>query len=188
MCFKWRALFESKPCLRKWFNTCSQLASSTMVRTSLLQVVRQQWGSSHPTEACNQSCWRQQCACILQVITRLCGNITDNYPKVTKEWKGHAGMEPSKTNKLDPKHFHTIPTSWAILPPLTQICFVFVTCDRQMDRQIKRDLRLDLHSLVWESNVVPAWHCVQLGRLLVSFTHIVHPITLEEHVSEMTKK
>ena len=128
MCFKWRALFESKPCLRKWFNTCSQLASSTMVRTSLLQVVRQQWGSSHSTEACNESCWRQQCACILQVITRLCENITDNYPKVTKEWKGHAGMEPSKSNKLDPKHFHTIPTSCAILPPLTQICFVFVSC------------------------------------------------------------
>ena len=157
MCFKWWALFESKPCLRKWFNTCSQLASSTMVRTSLLQVVRQQWGSSHSTEACNESCWRQQCACILQVITRLCENITDNYPKVTKEWKGHAGMEPSKSNKLDPKHFHTIPTSCAILPPLTQICFVFVTCDRQtdgwMDRQIKRDSRL--HWLVWESNVIP---------------------------------
>ena len=42
-------------------------------------------------------------------------------------------MEPSKPTKLDcmgmtPKHFYTIPTSSAILPPLTQICFVFVSC------------------------------------------------------------
>ena len=28
---------------------------------------------------------------------------------------------------MTPQHFHTIPTSCAILPPLTQICFVFVT-------------------------------------------------------------
>ena len=27
-----------------------------------------------------------------------------------------------------PLHFHTIPTSCAILPPLTQIYFVFVSC------------------------------------------------------------
>ena len=29
---------------------------------------------------------------------------------------------------MRPQHFHTIPTSCAILPPLTQICFVFVSC------------------------------------------------------------
>jgi len=29
---------------------------------------------------------------------------------------------------MTPQHFHTIPTSCAILPPLTQICFVFDTC------------------------------------------------------------
>jgi len=27
---------------------------------------------------------------------------------------------------MTPQHFHTIPTSCAILPPLTQICFVFI--------------------------------------------------------------
>ena len=29
---------------------------------------------------------------------------------------------------MTPQLFHTIPTSCAILPPLTQICFVFVSC------------------------------------------------------------
>ena len=29
---------------------------------------------------------------------------------------------------MTPQHFHTIPTSCVILPPLTQICFVFVSC------------------------------------------------------------
>ena len=29
---------------------------------------------------------------------------------------------------MTPQHFHTIPTSCAILPPLTQICYVFVSC------------------------------------------------------------
>ena len=29
---------------------------------------------------------------------------------------------------MTPQYFHTIPTSCAILPPLTQICFVFVSC------------------------------------------------------------
>ena len=37
-----------------------------------------------------------------------------------------------KTNQtrlgMTPKHFHTIPTSSAILLSLTQICFVFVSC------------------------------------------------------------
>jgi len=27
---------------------------------------------------------------------------------------------------MTPQHFHTIPTSCVILPPLTQLCFVFV--------------------------------------------------------------
>jgi len=27
---------------------------------------------------------------------------------------------------MTPQHFHTIPTSCAIMPPLTQVCFVFV--------------------------------------------------------------
>ena len=53
-----------------------------MVRASLLQVVHQLMTSEaaamHPTEGCNESCWRQQCTCILQAITRLCENITDN--------------------------------------------------------------------------------------------------------------
>ena len=51
-------------------------------------------------------------------------------PKVTKSFpsrkQAHVGMEASKT--MTPQHFHTIPTSCAILPPLTQICFVFVSC------------------------------------------------------------
>ena len=29
---------------------------------------------------------------------------------------------------MTPQHFHNFPTSCAILPPLTQICFVFVCC------------------------------------------------------------
>jgi len=29
---------------------------------------------------------------------------------------------------MTPQHFHTIPTSCAILPPLRPICFVFVSC------------------------------------------------------------
>jgi len=29
---------------------------------------------------------------------------------------------------MTPQHFHTIPASCAILSPLTQICFVFVSC------------------------------------------------------------
>ena len=31
-----------------------------------------------------------------------------------------------------PQHFHTIPTSCAVLPPLTQICFVFVSVQRRV--------------------------------------------------------
>ena len=34
---------------------------------------------------------------------------------------------------MTPQHFHTIPTSCAILPPLTQICFVFVSCVQRRD-------------------------------------------------------
>ena len=46
------------------------------------------------------------------------------------------GMEASKTNQtrwesMTPQHFHTIPTSCAILQPLTQICFVFVSVCRE---------------------------------------------------------
>ena len=41
------------------------------------------------------------------------------------------GWKPQKPTKLDgksPQHFHTILTSCAILLPLTQIYFVFVSC------------------------------------------------------------
>ena len=44
----------------------------------------------------------------------------------------HVGMEASKTNQTrwestTPQHFHTIPTSCAILLPLAQIHYVFVS-------------------------------------------------------------
>ena len=43
----------------------------------------------------------------------------------------YVGMEASKTNhtrweSMTLQHFHTIPASCAILPPLTQICYVFI--------------------------------------------------------------
>ena len=43
-------------------------------------------------------------------------------------------MMKQKPTKLDgnhamtPQHFHTIPTSMRFLVPLTQICFMFVSC------------------------------------------------------------
>ena len=56
-----------------------------------------------------------------------------SHKKFSEEKQAHVGMEASKTNQtrwesMTPQHFHTIPTSCAILPPLTQICFVFVSC------------------------------------------------------------
>ena len=87
------------------------------------------------TEGCNQSCCPQQCTCILQAITRLCENITNDYPKVTKEWKAHAGMEPSKTNNnTSTPSLHLVP----FCRHLHKYAFFFVTCDRQTDRQTDR--------------------------------------------------
>ena len=51
--------------------------------------------------------------------------------KFSEGKQAHVGMEASKTNQTrwkSPQHFHTIPTSCAILLPLTQICYVFVSC------------------------------------------------------------
>ena len=66
------------------------------------------------------------------------GTILDHihYPTSHKKFsegkQAHVGMESSKTNQtrmgMTPQHLHTIPTSCAILLPLTQICFVFVSC------------------------------------------------------------
>ena len=51
--------------------------------------------------------------------------------KFSEGKQAHVGMGALKTNQtrwesMTPQHFHTIPTSCAILPPLTQICYVFV--------------------------------------------------------------
>ena len=53
--------------------------------------------------------------------------------KSQKGKQAHVGMEALKTNQtrwesMTPQHFPTIPTPCAILPPLTQICYVFVSC------------------------------------------------------------
>ena len=42
----------------------------------------------------------------------------------------HVGMKQKQTKLevMTPQHFHTIPTSCGILPPLTQICFMLVSC------------------------------------------------------------
>ena len=53
--------------------------------------------------------------------------------KFSEGKQAHVGMEALKTNRtrwesMTPQHFHTIPTSCAILPPLTQICYAFVSC------------------------------------------------------------
>ena len=114
--------------------------------------------------------------------------------KSQKNEKHMQGWNPQKPTTTLPHHPYILCHFAATYTNM--LFFLLLVTDRQtdrqtdgwMDRQIKRDLRSDLHSLVWESNVVPASHCVQLGRLLVPFTHIVHPTTLEEHVSEMTKK
>ena len=58
----------------------------------------------------------------------------DTSHKTFSEGKqAHVGMEALKTNQskwesMTPQHFHTISTSSAILPPLTQICYVFASC------------------------------------------------------------
>ena len=60
--------------------------------------------------------------------------VISNKSQMFSEGKqAHVGMEALKTNQtrwesMTPQHFHTIRTSCAILPPLTQICFVFVSC------------------------------------------------------------
>ena len=56
-----------------------------------------------------------------------------SHKKFSEGKQAHVGMEALKTNRtrwewMTPQHFHTIPTSCAILPPLTQICYVFVSC------------------------------------------------------------
>ena len=56
-----------------------------------------------------------------------------SHKKFSEGKQAHVGMEASKTNQtrwesMTPQHFHTIPTSCAISPPLTQICYVFASC------------------------------------------------------------
>ena len=42
---------------------------------------------------------------------------------------GYGTLKTNQTRmEITPQHLHTIPTSLAILLPLTQICFVFVSC------------------------------------------------------------
>ena len=57
------------------------------------------------------------------------GMYGTSHIKFSEGKQAHVGMEALKTNQtrwesVTPQHFHTIPTSCAILPPLTQICFV----------------------------------------------------------------
>ena len=64
----------------------------------------------------------------------LCVELSITSHKKFSEGKQvHVGMEALKTNQtrwesMTPQHFHTIPTSCAILPPLTQVCFVCLLC------------------------------------------------------------
>ena len=65
-------------------------------------------------------------------------NVITSHKKFSEGKQTHVGMEALKTNQtrwksMTPQHFHTIPTSCAILPPLTQICYVFAEkgCGRQ---------------------------------------------------------
>ena len=56
-----------------------------------------------------------------------------SHKKFSEGKQAHVGMEASKTNQtrwksMTPQHLHTIPTSCAILPPLGQICYAFVSC------------------------------------------------------------
>ena len=65
----------------------------------------------------------------LNVIS--CNNTSDKM--FSEGGQAHVEMGALKANQTrwestTPQHFHTIPTSCAILPPLTQICFVFVSC------------------------------------------------------------
>ena len=51
-----------------------------------------------------------------------------SHKKFSEGKQAHVGMEASKTNQtrwesMTPQHFHTIPTSCAILPPLTQYAY-----------------------------------------------------------------
>ena len=57
--------------------------------------------------------------------------IYTSHKKFSEGKHAHVGMEASKTNQtrwdsMTPQHFHTIPKSCAILPPLTM--HVFVSC------------------------------------------------------------
>ena len=60
-------------------------------------------------------------------------NKYTSHKKFSEEKQAHVGMEASKTNQtrwesMTPQHLHTIPTSCAILLPLTQICYMLVVC------------------------------------------------------------
>ena len=87
------------------------------------------WGSrwvlSRRQYAPNKQCALNNDA---RLITRFYGN---HFIKKFFEWKqAHVEMEHLKTNQIrwEWQNFHTIPTSCVILLPLTQICFVFVSC------------------------------------------------------------
>ena len=59
--------------------------------------------------------------------------VYTSHKKFSEGKQAHVGMEALKTNRtrwesMTPQHFHTIPISCAILLPLTQICYVFVSC------------------------------------------------------------
>ena len=56
----------------------------------------------------------------INTIKYLCLLPITSHKKFSEGKQVHVGMKPSKTNQ----HFHTIPTSCAILAPLAQICFV----------------------------------------------------------------
>ena len=59
-----------------------------------------------------------------------------------------------------PQHFHTIPTSCAILPPLTQICFVclLVVC-RGVWKRVVLGVHVDVHG-EWVMLLVAAMYNV----------------------------
>ena len=42
-------------------------------------------------------------------------------------WVWNLQNQPTRM-EITPQHLHTIPTSSTILLPLTQICFVFISC------------------------------------------------------------
>ena len=71
---------------------------------------------------------------------RVCYGDNDfitSHKKFSEGKQTHVGMEALKTNQtrwesMTPQHFHTIPTSCGILPPLAQICYVFVSLQRRV--------------------------------------------------------